>query len=132
MEKSTYENGTSRSALAERYDLIPKAAMDALARRLALGAAQHGENNWRGGGEEFRKATLNHLMRHLLDYIENGNASDANTDAIICNAAFLAHFEVQKPFNPRGLPPDVVKVLLTRPHKTLSAFKAVKPRFSSC
>jgi hypothetical protein len=128
MEKQKYEHGATRSALTERYDLIPKAAMDALARRLGLGAAQHGENNWRGGGEKFRKATLNHLMRHLLDYIENGNARDANSDAIICNAAFLCYFEAQEPFNPRGLPPEVVEALLTMSHKTIKPKPLKRPQ----
>ena len=87
--------------MAERYDLIPAEAVTALARRLALGAKRHGANNWRRGGEGFRKATIGHLMKHLLDYQENGNLSDANTDALICNAAFLCHFEKLRPFKPR-------------------------------
>jgi hypothetical protein len=97
-EKAIFEDGSSRSVLKERYDLIPKVATDAIARRLALGAKTHGENNWRRGGVEFRKASINHLMRHLLDYIEHGNANDNNTDAIICNAAFLCHFEANAPY----------------------------------
>lgn len=92
-KKATFEKGATRSELNERYDLIPKEALDAIARRLALGAGRHGENNWKGGGEAFRKATICHLVKHLYDYIENGNANDANTDAIICNAAFLSYFE---------------------------------------
>lgn len=98
MEKAVFEGGSSRSVLNDRYDLIPKEAVDALARRLALGVANHGENNWRGGGQEFRKATLNHLMKHLLKYMESGNMDDANTDAIICNAAFLCYFEAREPY----------------------------------
>ena len=66
-----------------------------------VGAAIHGDNNWRGGGSEFRKATINHLMKHLLDYIEHGNANDDNTAAIICNAAFLCHFEANLPYHGR-------------------------------
>jgi hypothetical protein len=87
--------------MAERFDLIPKEAVAAIARRLAMGAKVHGENNWRAGGPEFRKATISHLMNHLLDYMEHGNANDANTDAIICNAAFLCHFEAREPFAPK-------------------------------
>jgi hypothetical protein len=98
MSKVIFEDGSSRSVLNERYDLIPKAAIDALSQRLALGAKSHGENNWRAGGVEFRKATINHLMKHLLNYIEHGNADDDNTSAIICNAAFLCHFEKAEPF----------------------------------
>jgi hypothetical protein len=84
--------------MQERYDLIPKEAIDAIARRLALGAQKHGENNWKSGGAEFRKATINHLIKHLLNYAEQGNADDANSDAIICNAAFLCYFESRDPF----------------------------------
>ena len=96
--KSIFEGGATRSAMAGRYDLIPKDAIDAIARRLALGAEKHGENNWRSGGPEFRKATIAHLMKHLLSYMESGNQEDANTDAIICNAAFLCYFERIDPF----------------------------------
>jgi len=99
VEKAVFEDGSTRSILAERYDLIPKEVIDALARRLAVGARNHGENNWRAGGQEFRKATLGHLMKHLLKYIESGNADDANTDAIICNAAFLCYFEARDPYS---------------------------------
>jgi hypothetical protein len=120
MPKTKFEQGATRSELAERYDLIPKAAMDALARRLALGAKGHGENNWRGGGPGFRKATIAHLMKHLVNYMENGNADDANTDAIICNAAFLCHFECEYPFNPREMHPVVVKDMLRRSRKHLA------------
>jgi len=105
VSKTVYEGGATRSAMTERYDLIPKAAVAALARRMGHGAKKHGENNWRNGGPEFRRATINHLMGHLLDYIENGNANEANTDAIICNAAFLCHFEASDPFKGCGPAP---------------------------
>ncbi len=95
-----FEGGATRSELKGRYDLIPRESLDAMARRLELGAAKHGENNWRQGGEEFRKATICHLFNHLLDYLENGNANDANTDAIICNAAFLCFYEKRQPLKP--------------------------------
>lgn len=95
-EKQTFEGGATRSVKDSRLDLIPASAARAMGRRLALGAAKHGENNWRGGGEEFRKATINHLLDHIFDYAENGNKNDKNTDAIICNAAFLCEFEERR------------------------------------
>lgn len=97
-KKQVFEGGATRSEKAERRELIPASAITALGRRLALGAAKHGENNWRKGGEEFRKVTINHLLAHIFDYIENGNTNDANTDAIICNAAFLCEYEEREPF----------------------------------
>lgn len=102
--KQSFEGGATRSKKDVDFTLIPKSAVTAMGRRLTLGAEIHGRNNWRGGGEEFRKASITHLMDHLLDYIENGNTSDANTDAIICNAAFLCEFEEKIPYNPKEVP----------------------------
>ena len=94
--KESFEGGATRSVVRERYDLIPAAALSALARRLALGAEKHGANNWKGGGPEFVTATKNHLARHLALYLD-GDTSDEHLDAIICNAAFLCHFrELEK------------------------------------
>jgi hypothetical protein len=93
-ELEVFEGGATRSAKAERRELIPKTAIDALARRLALGAARHGVNNWRQGGDEFRLATINHLLDHIFEYLEHGGSE--NTDAIICNAAFLCEYEARE------------------------------------
>ncbi len=93
----TMDNGSKRSHLPGRRDLIPKAALDALAGRLEYGAKKYGENNWRHGGELMRQSCINHLINHIFDYIENGNVEDNNTAAIITNAAFLCHFEELKP-----------------------------------
>jgi hypothetical protein len=100
MQKAVFEGGSTRSAMDVRFDLIPSEAIEAIARRLTIGAAKHGENNWKKGGNDFRKATINHLIKHLLDYMESGNEADANTDAIICNAAFLCYFEKKEPYKP--------------------------------
>lgn len=93
---STFEGGATRSVKAERRELMPKSAIDALSRRLALGAERHGVNNWRKGGKEFRLATVNHLLDHIFEYLERGGKE--NTDAIICNAAFLCEFEEKEPY----------------------------------
>jgi len=93
---TAYEGGATRSVKQERRELIPKSVMDALGRRLALGAAKHGINNWRKGGEEFRLATVNHMLDHIFEYLENGGSE--NTDAIVCNAAFLCEYEVREPY----------------------------------
>lgn len=100
-DKQTFEGGATRSKKDIDLTLIPKSSIMALGRRLTLGAERHGKNNWRKGGDEFRLATITHLMEHLLDYIENGNAEEANTDAIICNAAFLCEYEERSPYNPQ-------------------------------
>jgi hypothetical protein len=109
-ELTPFEGGATRSSKGRRFDLIPRAANEALARRLELGAEQHGENNWKQGGAEFRRATVNHLLDHIYDYIEHGNAHEANTDAIITNAAFLCHFEAE---DAKALPPGFYDVQIT-------------------
>lgn len=61
-------------------------------KRLELGAEIHGDNNWRGGGPEFEKECLRHLIEHVLNLIE-GDTSDDHIGAILCNAGFLAYFD---------------------------------------
>lgn len=51
-ERQEFATGAARSKMKGRPDLIPKAAIEAMARRLELGT-KYGENNWRLGGEEF-------------------------------------------------------------------------------
>ena len=87
-----FENGASRSHHAPHYELLPKAAIDRLTARLELGAEIHGGNNWRNGGPNFVQQTKRHLVEHILCYINN-DTSDDHLGAILCNAAFLAHFE---------------------------------------
>ena len=88
--KETFEGGATRSELAIRYDLVPRAAIEGIARRLTLGVEKHGETNWKGGGPAFVKATKNHLMKHVLLYLESGEPEEL--DAIGANYALLADF----------------------------------------
>lgn len=94
--QQVYEGSATRTVKKERYDLIPPEADDAIARRIGMGVARHGENNWRGGGMEFIKATINHMRAHTSALLK-GNRSDNDLDAIICNAAFLCWFRDNRP-----------------------------------
>lgn len=91
-----FEGGSTRSKQKIRFDLLPPSAVCAISRRLTLGAENHGERNWEEGGEEFRQATISHLIAHVIDYMQNGGRE--NTDAIICNAAFLCSIEERLPY----------------------------------
>jgi hypothetical protein len=98
-EQAVYSGGAKRSRIELFFSLIPKSAIVALARRLTYGAKKYEPNNWRtADGEDFRRATIDHLFNHLLDYMESGNTKDNNTDAIICNAAFLCEYESRTPY----------------------------------
>lgn len=89
--KQSFENGSTRSELKLRYDLLPSSAVEALVRRLTLGAELHGENNWRQGGPDFYRGTKNHLFAHVLHFLETDSQEDL--DAILCNAAFLTEYK---------------------------------------
>lgn len=116
--KTAYEGGATRTEKAERYDLVPPEAIDAIARRMGLGVPKHGENNWRGGGVAFIKATINHLYAHLSALLK-GDATDNHLDAVTCNSAFLCWFKANKPHDYetalrslRGLPVQLSKLVL--------------------
>lgn len=98
-KKSPFENGSTRSAKLERFDLIPPEAEVAAARRFGLGSTKHGEGNWKGGGVAFIKATICHLKAHVASLTQNDPASyeDSDTDAIVWNAMALCWFRERKP-----------------------------------
>jgi hypothetical protein len=95
MQKDKYEGGASRNKLNYRFDLIPPAGIERIAARFELGVKSHGENNWRKGGPDFVKASVNHMVAHVMDYLENGNDTDDNLGAIGWAVCALAHFEKQ-------------------------------------
>lgn len=92
---SRFEGGATRTEKVERYDLVPPEAVDAIARRIGLGVAKHGENNWKSGGVAFIKATFNHMLAHISS-LRKLNLGDQDLDAVICNAAFLCWFKENK------------------------------------
>lgn len=88
----TFDSGAVRSTDADhaRYDLIPRAAIEALGRTLKEGADKYGEQNWKKGipTSDF----LNHCLQHLYKYLD-GDRSEDHIGHAMCNLAFLAHFE---------------------------------------
>lgn len=66
------------------YRLVPKEGLRRLALRYTLGCQRYGENNWRRGlsNQEFLNERRNHLVEHLFEYLESGNAKDDNLAAI--------------------------------------------------
>ena len=61
----TFASGAKRSELKPRYDLIPSVALEALARRYALGAERYGEYNWQKG------LPFNDVFNHMQDHMEH-------------------------------------------------------------
>ena len=76
-----------------------------MARVLAFGAKEHGENNWKKAPEaEARDIYLNALLRHALAYakgIRYSNDKQYHLAQIAVNAMFLFHFDkIGIPYEP--------------------------------
>lgn len=86
-----FTSGARSSEEAPRYDLIEPAFLDAVARRMAQGAASHGERNYLSGvgDPEFVRDRLNHLVGHVLK-LAAGDTSDDHLAAAGANLNMLA------------------------------------------
>jgi hypothetical protein len=103
-----FASGATMSELKPRYDLICPTGLRRLAERYALGAKKHGDTNWCLAGDKddkaFMRARLNHLIRHVADYLEYGNEGDDNLAAIAWAAFALMHYEETCRHHKRELP----------------------------
>lgn len=106
--KVSTSSGATMSEVKERFDLVCPAGLRRLARRYGLGAAKHGDTNYCIAGDksdrEFMRARLNHLIRHLNDYLQYGNSNDDNLAAIAWAAFTLMHYEERCLHHTRSLP----------------------------
>ena len=82
-ERETLPNGAQQSQLAERYALLPPEAKRRLAKVLAYGARKYSDNNWHGIP---LKSHLNHLIRHVIEYLA-GDKTEDHLGHVICRAA---------------------------------------------
>lgn len=87
----TSKSGATSTKLEERWDLIPHAALEAMARRFWLGSVKHAARNWEKGDEEFAETRLAHCYRHMALFAEHRRQEDL--DALLCNAAMLAYWK---------------------------------------
>jgi hypothetical protein len=94
---TTYETGATRSADAEgvRYDLVPPEGVEAVAKAMHVGAVTHGDNNWKKG---LRNSILvNHAMRHIVEYMKEGNTTEDHIGHALANLMMLKWNEVNLP-----------------------------------
>ncbi|MHB8303621.1 MAG: dATP/dGTP diphosphohydrolase domain-containing protein [Acidobacteriaceae bacterium] len=97
----TFASGAVSAWVGLRYDLVPRALWERLARRFGLGAAKYGELNYRKGlrDREYILDRLNHLQTHLQAYLAPKNAQefeDDNLGAMAWACAFLCEVEEDK------------------------------------
>jgi hypothetical protein len=105
-EKVAFSSGATMSRLDERYDLICPVGLRRLAARYGLGVPKHGEFNWCSAGNDkaFQRARLNHMIRHMVAYLQEGNAKDDNLAAIAWGAFALMHYEESCSHHEQKLP----------------------------
>ena len=91
-----FASGASSSERKPRYDLIPPEALEALGRRLALGASIHGDRNYEQGWNDpaFIIDRFNHLIEHAIR-AANGDRSEDHLGAVLCNAAMLIRLQAK-------------------------------------
>jgi len=92
-EKDEYPSGAVRSKVEERYDLLPDEGLRRAALGMALGARNHGENNWLKGIPV--EHCLNHAIRHIYQYLA-GDDSEDHLGHATCNLLMAAHFDTEE------------------------------------
>lgn len=98
------QSGAQSTKLEECWELIPFAALQAMARRFWIGALKHAPRNWEKAiesrDEDFAEVRLKHCFRHMSLFAEFRRQEDL--DAVLCNAAMLAHFKSHGMLGERG------------------------------
>lgn len=61
--RTTSSTGGEKGVKPQRYDLLPKAGLDAIAEVFAFGAEKYASHNWRRGYEWSKSYSA--LMRHM-------------------------------------------------------------------
>jgi hypothetical protein len=96
----TNANGGRQSRLAERTDLLPPAAVLAVARVLKGGAAKYGDRNWRLIGV---REHLNHALTHAYKYLA-GDAEEPHLHNAACRLMMALEIELVGMDRPEGFP----------------------------
>jgi hypothetical protein len=99
----TNANGGRQSRLAERTDLLPPAAVLAVARVLKGGAAKYGDRNWRLIGV---REHLNHALTHAYKYLA-GDAEEPHLHNAACRLMMALEIELVGMDRPDGFPRPV-------------------------
>jgi hypothetical protein len=91
MKKERCPSGSTRSAdVKARYDLVSPFGLRRLALRYGLGAAVHGDHNWRRG--QPYSVVVKHMMEHLALFMQ-GDDTDDNMAAIAWGAFAIMEYD---------------------------------------
>ena len=90
-----FQSGAKSTEKKPRYDLLPLEGVRRGARRMAEGAASHGDRNFERGAADpdFVRDRINHLIEHAILYSQGDRSTD-HLGAVIANACMLARLEV--------------------------------------
>jgi hypothetical protein len=97
-ETTKVTTGTSAaqsSFKALNFNLISPHTIRRLAKRMSVGAQKYGSVQWRQGinDAEYVADRFNHLVEHLLNFMENGNEIDDNLGGMLWALNCLSEVE---------------------------------------
>ena len=86
-----HAGGGRRSAIPERFDLIPPHALREVALAMAEGASRHGEFNWH---KLPARVCINHAMRHIILWMD-GDQSEPHLSHAAANLLMATELEAK-------------------------------------
>ena len=97
-EITRVQTGTSvaqSSFKALNFNLISPHTLRRLAKRMSVGAQKYGSLQWRQGlnDAEYIADRFNHLVEHLLNFMESGNEIDDNLGGMLWGLNCLSEVE---------------------------------------
>jgi len=94
-DRVTFSSGATSSQQELRHDLVPICAVRRLAQRYTMGAAKHGDYNYRTGlgDEAFVRDRMNHITEHWQKFLLYGSAVDDNLAAVMWGISILMEME---------------------------------------
>lgn len=84
--RTTSATGGMKGVKAQRYDLLPKAALDAIAEVFGYGADKYEPHNWRKGYEWSKNYAA--LMRHLTAFWDGEDTDPESGKPHLAHAGF--------------------------------------------
>lgn len=84
--RTTSATGGEKGVKAERYDLLPRQGLDAIARVFAFGATKYADNNWRRGYEWSKSYAA--LQRHLTAFWDGETVDPESGESHLAHAGF--------------------------------------------
>lgn len=75
------------------HEYVPQCAIDAIARRFAMGAKKHGEWSWKHQDKEFYRDRAVHAIKHIENWLAGDETDPDNLAGAICDIAIVIYHD---------------------------------------